>query len=191
MSPLCFPILIISLPLLTFAHPTPQQPGLEFMPISNHSAPNSTGIFLDVNPAYYNPNLTAAATAAAAPESRAVDSNWQYGCDIVAKNICRALDAGALSASHGSDTDFLGGLDHEVWNYKAYTGCLAGAWVPADVNGMVDEECLNGYLYPMIAALLEDEGRSNRASVNVQVFPREGSDGALVDAGRIGFILQL
>ncbi|KAL9614487.1 MAG: hypothetical protein Q9167_001015 [Letrouitia subvulpina] len=181
--------ILLSLSLLALAHPTPQETGFNFVPIVNHTAPNSTGYFLDVNPAYYNPNTTAA--TAAAPESRAIDSNWSYGCDIVAKNLCRALDASRLSASHGSETNFLGGLDHEVWNYKAYTGCLAGAWVPADVNGMVDDVCLNGYLYPMLAGLLEDEGRSNRASVNVKLFPSEETDGALVDAENIGFILQL
>lgn len=186
MPPLYF-LILVSLSLLTFAHPTPQEPVLDYTPIGTHNAPNSTGIFLDVNLDYYNPNRTTAATA----QSRAINSGWQFGCDIVAKNICRALDANTLSASDDSDTDFLGGLDHNVWNYKAYTGCLAGAWLPTGVNGMADEECLNGYLYPMIAALLEEKGRNNRASVNVQVFPKKGSDGALLDYTKIAFILQL
>ncbi|KAI4159518.1 MAG: hypothetical protein LQ342_006519 [Letrouitia transgressa] len=187
MSLLYFPLLI-SLSLLALAHPTPQQPD-DYLPIGSYNVPNSTGIFLDVNPDYYNPNLTAG--AAAAPQSRAINSDWQYGCEIVAKNICRALDTNLLSASVDTGTDFLGGLDHAVWNYKAYTGCLAGAWLPTDVSGMTDEDCLHRYLYPMIVALLEDKGSNNRASVNVQVFPRKGSDGALWDYGKIGFILQL
>ena len=165
----------------------------------NSSIPNCADcIHLDTNTEYYFPSDSITTPSSSPPY--AIDPHWVFGCETVTHSLCTALAASANYAPEGSASDFLGLVDHTAWNWKYYTGCRVGVWVPIEIMGMDYDTCSDLYLSPMLQAINESmtadstlghSRKANRASINIAKFPDVNGNGQQIDSGNISWIMQL